>query len=142
MSTVQPDSPQALARVLVMLMATDTSLDRRELAALDDMAAFDLLGIERSRFLDTARKHGTELAARKGGREDPRLKDLAAVDEVLATVRDPGARLRLCCLAQRVITADGRVDEPERLLFDHVLCRWGLTRADVARALRQLPAAH
>lgn len=138
MSAIQPDSPQARSRVLLLLMGADNQVDQKELAALDDMAAFDLLGIERRQFLATAREHAAELAARRGGRDDPRLADLAEIDEMLAAVRDPDARLRLCCLAQRVVTADGRVDEPERRLFDHMLCRWGLTRADVACALRQL----
>ena len=134
MSLVQPDSPQALSRVLVMLMVADTELDPRELTALDDMAAFELLGIERSGFLETAREYCAELAARTGERGYVHLSDLTLIDEVLSVVRDPRARLRVSCLAQRVITADGRVDDLERRVFDHMLCRWGLTRGDVARA--------
>lgn len=137
MPRVQPDSPQALSRVLVMLMVADTELDPRELTALDEMAAFELLGIERQQFLATAREYCAELAARMGEHDHLRLSDLALIDEMLSVVRDPRARLRVCCLAQRIITADGRVDDLERRVFDHMLCRWGLTRGEVARALRE-----
>ena len=142
MPVIQPDSPQALSRVLVMLMVADTELDEREVAALDDMAAFDLLGIERRQFLDTARDYCAELATRMGDRDYLRLSDLALIDEMLAGVRDPRARLRVSCLAQRVTTADGRVDDLERRVFDHMLCRWGLTRGEVARALREPHLLH
>jgi uncharacterized tellurite resistance protein B-like protein len=142
MPLIQPDSPQALSRVLVMLMVADTELDAREVTALDEMAAFELLGIERSQFLITAREYCAEMAARMGTREYLRLSDLSLIDEMLSGVRDPRARLRVSCLAQRVITADGRVDELERRVFDHMLCRWGLTRGDVARALREPHRLH
>ena len=40
------------------------------------------------------------------------------------------------------IAADGKVDPRERRVFDHMLCRWGLTRSDVARALREPHRLH
>jgi uncharacterized tellurite resistance protein B-like protein len=135
MSVIQPDSPQALSRALVVLMVADAEIDQREVDALDDMAAFDLLGIERKQFLQLARQFRDELTARWGGRDRRLLPDWSLVDDMLSGVRDPRARLCVSCLAQRVITADGRVRDVERCVFDHMLCRWGLTRAEVARAL-------
>ncbi len=137
MPAVRPDSPQALSRVLALMMVADTDLDPREVYALDDMAAFDLLGIERRQFIDAARGLCAELRTRMGERDHLSLSDVALIDELLAGVSCPKARLRVSCAAQRVITADGRVDPLERRVFDHMLARWGLTRSDVARALRE-----
>lgn len=139
---IQPDSPQALSRVLALMMVADTELDPRELHALDDMAAFDLLGIERRQFLEVARQFCADLTQRMGSRDYLRLSDLALIDEMLAGVRCPRARLRVSCAAQRVIVADGRIDPLERRVFDHMLCRWGLTRSEVARALREPHRLH
>jgi uncharacterized tellurite resistance protein B-like protein len=142
MSVVQPDSPQALSRVLALMMVADTDLDPREVYALDDMSAFELLGIERRQFIDAARGFCAELRTRMGDRDYLRLSDLALIDELLDAVRNPQARLRVSCAAQRVITADGRVDPLERHVYDHMLARWGLTRNDVARALREPHRLH
>lgn len=54
---------------------------------------------------------------------------------MLAGVRDPAKRLLVARLAAGVITADGRVQDIERLVFDHLLARWGLTRSEVSRAI-------
>jgi uncharacterized tellurite resistance protein B-like protein len=142
MPVVQPDSPQALSRVLALMMVADTDLDPREVYALDDMAAFELLGIERRQFIDAARSFCAELRTRMGDRDYLRLSDLALIDELLDAVRSPQARLRVSCAAQRVITADGRIDPLERHVYDHMLARWGLTRTEVARALREPHRLH
>jgi uncharacterized tellurite resistance protein B-like protein len=142
MTAIQPDSPEALSRVLAMMMVADTDLDPREVHALDDMAAFELLGIQRQQFINAARAFCVELKTRMGDRDHLRLSDLALIDDVLAGVRSPQSRLRVSCAAQRVITADGRIDPRERRVFDHMLVRWGLTRSDVARALREPDRLH
>jgi hypothetical protein len=143
MSTVQPDSPEALARVLAMMIVTDTELDPRELRMLDDLNAFARIGISRSRFLATARAYCADLGTRMGDRPLLHLSDVGLIDEMLAPVKDQAKRLLVARLSAAIITADGRIQDIERLVFDHMLCRWGLTRGDVARAIREdqpLPA--
>lgn len=136
MSDVTPDSPEALARVLAMMIVTDTELDPRELRMLDELDAFDRIGISRSRFLATARAYCADLSRRMGDRPLLHLSDVGLIDEVLQPVKDPAKRLLVARLSAAIITADGRVQDIERVVFDHVLCRWGLTRSDVTRAIR------
>ena len=137
MSDIAPDSPEALARVLAMMIVTDTELDPRELRMLDELDAFDRIGISRSRFLATARAYCADLSRRMGDRPLLHLSDVGLIDEVLQPVKDPAKRLLVARLGAASITADGRVQDIERVVFDHVLCRWGLTRTDVTRAIRE-----
>lgn len=137
MSSVRPDSPEALARVLAMMIVTDTELDPRELHMLDELDAFARIGITRSRFLATARAYCADLRSRMGDRPLLHLSDVGLIDEVLAPVEDPAKRLLVARLSAAIITADGRIEDIERVVFDHLLCRWGLTRGDVTRAIRE-----
>jgi hypothetical protein len=44
-------------------------------------------------------------------------------------------RLQLCRWAAAVITADGCVTHEERLVYRHVLRRWGISHAEVAQVM-------
>lgn len=135
MSEVSVDSPAALARVVAMVMVADTELDPREVGVLDELDAFARLGITRGEFMRQARLYCADLGQRMGARGWLRLSDVERIDGVLAGVRDPAKRLLVARLAAGVITADGRVQDIERLVFDQLLARWGLTRSEVSRAI-------
>lgn len=144
MQQVTVDSPEALARVVAMIMVADTQLDPREVAALDELDAFARLGIARAEFMRQARLYSAGLGERMGARGWLRLSDVELIDGVLAGVRDPAKRKLVARIAAGVITADGRVQDIERLVFDHMLARWALTRSEVSRAIledRQAAAA-
>jgi uncharacterized tellurite resistance protein B-like protein len=129
------DSPEACARVVAMLMVADTELDPREVGVLDEVGAFERLGISRNDFLRQARLYCASLGQRMGARPWLNLSDVTLINEMLDRVRAPGQRLLVARLAAAVITADGRVRDIERMVFDHMLCRWGLTRAQVSREI-------
>jgi uncharacterized tellurite resistance protein B-like protein len=135
MTTIETDSPEALSRVVAMVMVADTELDPREMGELDAIDAFRRLGIPRARFADVARAYCADLSSRMGEQPWLSLADLALIDGVLARVRDPAKRLLVARLCAAVITADGRVAEIERLVYDHMLARWGLTRRQVSQAI-------
>lgn len=63
------------------------------------------------------------------------LSDIGPIDEVLDGVHDDGKRLLVARVAVALITADGRVRDIERRVFDHMLYRWRLTRQDVSQAI-------
>ena len=54
---------------------------------------------------------------------------------------DPRERLLVGRLAAAVLTADGQVSGDERLVFDHVLARWRITRSMLSEAILQDHAA-
>lgn len=134
MQTLPPDSPEALARVLAMFTVADRQLDAEELRTLERLNAFERVGTTRQRFLRTVAGFSAALG---GPHCWMRLSDLQLVDEVLDGVRDKQQRLTVARLAAAIITANGRIDETERIVFDQMLLRWGLTRNRVVLAIRE-----
>ena len=129
------DSPRAMARLVALLIVADTRLDPRELAMLDELDAFGRLGLERAEFMHVASELCAELGERLQQRPWLTLSEQALIESELQAVRDPAKQRLVCRLGAAVITADGRVQDSERVLFDYLLLRWGLTRADVSQAI-------
>jgi uncharacterized tellurite resistance protein B-like protein len=134
MRQLQPDSPEAMARVLALFVVADERVSPDEIQTLHRLGAFEQLGMSSKRFLQVAGDFSLDLG---GPHAWMRLADLYLIDGLLDGVRDPEMRLRLARLAAAVITADGRIDQGERLIFDRMLIRWGLTRSRVVRAIRE-----
>ena len=134
-----PDSPEALARVLVVMLLADCDVDEREIEMLDRLDAFHRIGLTRQQFMRVARDHCAGLQQRMGPAGSLRHNDPSVVDELLADVRDPAKRLLVSRLAAALVTADGKVHDIERVAYDHMLARWGLTRADVQADIRRDP---
>lgn len=136
---IRVDSPEALARVLVLMMLTDCEVDPREIEMLDRLDAFRRIGLTRPHFMRVARDHCAALQKRMGAAQDLRHNDPALIDELLASVTDPAKRLLVCRLAAAIVTADGKVHDIERITYDHMLNRWRLTRRDVEAATLKDP---
>lgn len=135
--TPNPTAPGA--RVLALIVAANGRADPRELQALETLGAFSRLGVTRKQFLglveDSLREIGTGLAECSW----LRARDQAYVDSLLEQVTDPQQRLLVCRLAAAVVTADGQVSGDERLVFDHALARWHISRSMLAEAILQDP---
>ncbi len=140
MQSVTPDSPEAMARVAIMMMVTDAEVDERELEMLERMHAFRRLGITKTAFMREAKHYMGALGQRMGERPFLRLDDVELIDSILDGVRDAGKRLMVARIAAGLVTADGRVREIERLVLERMLLRWGLAMSDVTRAIREAPA--
>ena len=139
-----PEAREAAARVLALILAADGRADERELKALADDRAFGRLGVSAARFAEMAREYEAVAGAQMRSHNYLHLSDIEHLDALLAQVQDPQQRLLVCALAARVITADGSIRDIERMVFDHMLARWGLTRSMVSRAIlaeRQAAAA-
>jgi len=129
------DSPVAMAQVLAMIMATSPGLDSREVGMLEQLDAFRRIGVSEPAFLRIAREVQRGICQGLSRHEYLYPDDLEVIDEILDRVHDASHRLLLCRLAGCVITADGRVQEVERVVYDRMLLRWGYTRASLSQAI-------
>lgn len=127
----------ASARVLALMVAANGHIDPREMETLDELDAFALLGVSRTRFVALARDCLQEVGTRLSECSWLRSQDVEYVDHLLEAVTDPQQRLLLCRLAAAAITADGQVCCGERLVYDHVLARWHIDRGMVTQAILQ-----
>lgn len=130
-------SVEAQARVLALMVAANGRVDPRELQVLEDLGAFERIGVTRERFVALAQECLHDVGAGLAEATWLRARDQAYLDSLLEAVTDPNERLLLCRLAAAVVTADGRVSGDERLVYDHVLARWRVSRVMVTQAILQ-----
>ncbi len=126
---------EAAAHALALMVAANGHIDDRELRVLDGLDAYRRLGASRKRFVALAQacvsEVGTDLCRRAWLQPDQRCY----VDKLLDAVPEPDQRLLVCRLAAAVITADGCITDNERLVYEHTLGRWGISRERVSQAI-------
>jgi hypothetical protein len=125
----------AAARVLALMVAANGRADPRELKALDDVDAFERLGVPREHFLALVDECLKDVGHGLAECSWLRARDQAYVDQLLDAVVDPQERLMVCRLASAAVTADGHVSGDERLVYDHTLARWRISRSMVTDAI-------
>lgn len=133
------DSPEAAARAVVLALASDDALDEREFELLDQLDVYARLGVPPAAFRSLVAAELRRLQGRFTDKPWLSLADTELVDGVLDAVRDPALRLQVCRLVAGVIAADGTVSAAERLVYEHMLMRWRISRSDVAAAIRRDP---
>lgn len=138
-----PGTPSAAAaRVLALMVAANGRADPRELQALEDVDAFARLGVPREHFLALVDECLKEVGHGLAECSWLRARDQAYIDRLLDAVVDPHERLMVCRLAAAAVTADGIVSGDERLMFDHALARWRISRSMVSEAILHDGARH
>lgn len=125
----------AAARVLALMVAANGRADPRELQALEDVDAFTRLGVPREHFLALVNECLKDVGHGLGECSWLRARDQCYVDRLLDAVVDPQERLMVCRLASAAVTADGHVSADERLVYDHTLARWRISRSMVTDAI-------
>jgi hypothetical protein len=134
-------SEEAPARVLAMMVAANGRIDASELRVLQEHDAFRRLRVSRERFVALVHAYVEEIGVSLCERSWLCTSDEVHVDALLDTVTDPELRLLICTLADAVIAADGTVSHGERLLHDHALARWRISRQRLSElALEDVPA--
>jgi hypothetical protein len=128
-------SEEAAASVLALMVAANGRIDAREMRTLDELRAFERLGVHRERFLQIARECLADVGSTLCECSWLPLRTLAYVDALLGRVADAHQRILVCRLAAAAITADGCVSVDERMVYDHMLGRWRISRDMVTRAI-------
>lgn len=137
----EPAPRTAAARVLALMVSANGHADPRELQVLDRLDAYARLGLDPRTFLALVQECLEALGGSLSECSWLRARDQAYVDHLIEAVTDPRERLLVGRLAAAVLTADGQVSGDERLVFDHVLARWRITRSMLSEAILQDHAA-
>lgn len=128
---------EAPARVLALMVAANGRFDPKELETLEGLHAFERLSVPRERFERLVEDCLKSVGHALGECSWLRAPDQDYINRLLDAVVDPKQRLLLCRLAAAVITADGRVTNDERLVYEHALTHWHVSAAMVAQAIRE-----
>jgi hypothetical protein len=126
---------ESAARVLASLMAAEDGGGATKTKVLDELDAWRRIGVSRSRFHRLVQDCHTRIDEQQHDSPWLPLPEMLQIDRCLDRVNDPELRLMVCRLAASLITADGRVSEAERMLYDHTLARWRITTAQVTQAI-------
>lgn len=123
MRSYLPDSPQASARVLALILIADGGVADAELRAALAHPAAARLGLEPTLIDEVLRALCEDLqqvSRRRWGRE----LEPALLDPLLDEVRDARLRGELLQIGYAVVQADGVLSEGEGRLLAHLGRRW------------------
>jgi uncharacterized tellurite resistance protein B-like protein len=121
------NSPEAVSRILAMMMITDAKLDDRELDVLDRLRILELVGISKERFSEVVRDYCQDLTRSGNSSGRIRMVDKARIDRIVDLVDDHETRLKACRMLLNIASADGTLHDAELAVFRYILERWGLT---------------
>lgn len=131
MRKYEQNSPEAMARVIAMMIVTDGHIDDREIALLDKLNVYELLGISREDFMRVGRDYCAELVADAEEHGATPVLDADRADHVIDFVDVRARRMLVARLLIGVMAADRMQRRSEKVLLAHILDRWSLTPDDV-----------
>lgn len=123
------------ASLLAMAVAANGRVDPREVAELDRLGAYQLIGVGRDCFLELAQVALQEIGPSLSESCWLRLTDRSHLLTLLHAIRDPLQRLRVCRLTEAVIQADGEVTGGEQQIYGAMIHHWNLKQAAVDPAV-------
>ncbi len=132
MKTYALNSPEAMSRIIAMMIVTDAEIDNREIAVLDNVDAYAGIGITREGFMRVARDYCSDLVAEAHELGETPLLDLDRIDHTIDCVDIPERRIVVARLLLMVMAADHVQKESELTLLDHIFDRWDITHDQVA----------
>lgn len=135
MKTYPVDSPEAMARVLAMVMLADARLDDRELEALERLDLLRLIGLGREHFSQVVKEYCDELIAAGAADGKVNLMDRARIDSIVDAVQDTRKRTDAASMALILMKADQQFHDAELALLRYTLGRWGLSLDELKRSL-------
>ncbi|MDK2126097.1 tellurite resistance TerB family protein [Parachitinimonas caeni] len=125
------NSPEAAARLLVMLMVSDGNMDPRELDEIEHLHIYEALNISRKQFIQVLHDYCNDLSDEADESGQIHLIDRQRIDDLLDTVVDPKLRLLVATLALDLCKADEDISDAEMAIYAHMLDRWHLTLDDI-----------
>ncbi|GAB3250796.1 tellurite resistance TerB family protein [Chitinimonas naiadis] len=128
------NSPEAMARLLVVLMMSDGNLDPREIDSLETLHIYEALDISRQGFIEVLHAYCNDLSDEADELGRIKLVDRQRIDDLLDTVTEPKKQLLVATLALDMAKADRVISEPELAVYSHMLERWHLTLDDIEDA--------
>ncbi len=120
------NSPEAMARIIAMMMVTDGELHDSEIGFLDGIDAFRHLGLSRDQFTEVARQYCSDLQLECDPEDRITLLEPGRIDAMAALITDFHKREVVCAQLLGVIDADGDVDGSETAFFRYLLNIWDM----------------
>lgn len=132
------NSPEAMARIVAMMIVTDGDVHPHEIELLEDIRAYEILGLSRQEFTQVFHDFLSDLSDDSDESGHVNLLDSGRLDEMLNCVTDPKQRLVTAAILLDITKADHDLSEAEIAVFRHVLAQWKISLDDIQGALEAL----
>lgn len=121
------NSPEAMARVLVMQMVCDGNFNPEELEELEHLHVYEVLGISRKGFIQVLHDYCNDISDEADEEGRISLINRERIDLVLDGVSDNKKRLQVAAMALDLSKSDKTINDAELAVFSHMLKQWRLT---------------
>ncbi|MBV8657706.1 MAG: TerB family tellurite resistance protein [Burkholderiales bacterium] len=128
------NSPEALARLLIVMMMSDGNMDAGEIDSLEKLHIYEAFDISRTKFIEVLHDYCNDLSDEADEDGRIRLVDRARIDQLLDDVTDQQKQLLVATAALDVAKADKNISETELAVFTHMLEQWHITLNDIEAA--------
>lgn len=125
------NSPQAMARILIMQMIGDGNFDPSEIDELEHLNVYEIIGISRKDFILVLQDYCNDLSDEADQEGKIHLIDKQRIDDLLETVDEPQKRLVVAALALDIAKACHDFSEVEMAVLTRLLHRWRLNLDDL-----------
>ncbi|XZG68724.1 hypothetical protein ACTSKR_08650 [Chitinibacteraceae bacterium HSL-7] len=130
------NSPEAMARVLVLQMIADGSFDPAEIEELEHLHIYEAIGITRKGFIQVLQEFCNDLSDDADDDGQIHLLDPDRIEIVFDAITEPRKRLLVAALALDLAKSDDEFSEPELLLFRKLMAHWHLQLEDLQSAFQ------
>ncbi|TJZ65423.1 hypothetical protein [Chitiniphilus eburneus] len=128
------NSPEAMARILVLQMICDGSFAPEEMEELEHLRVYEALGISRKGFIQVLQDYCNDVSDEADENGTIRLVDRERIEALFDTVDDPKKRLAVAAIALDLAKSDHDFSEVELAVFRHMLAYWHLRLEDLHAA--------
>ena len=131
------NSPQAMARLLIMQMIGDGNFDPAEIDELEHLNVYEILGLTRKDFILVLQDYCNDLSDEADDEGTIRLVDKQRISDLLETVDDPKKRTIVAALALDIAKSDHDFSEVEMAIFAMMLQSWHLSLESLQAAFSE-----
>ncbi|UXY14023.1 hypothetical protein N8I74_11885 [Chitiniphilus purpureus] len=128
------NSPEAMARILVLQMMCDGNFAPEELEELEHLRIYEALAISRKGFIQVLQDYCNDVSDEADEDGTIRLIDRERMELVFDAVDDPKKRLLVAAIALDLSKSDREFSEAELVVFRHLLAHWHLRLEDLHAA--------
>jgi hypothetical protein len=127
MRTYPADSPQAVARILALILVADGNVSKVELDVIEQVGGYEQVGLERDTMEAVLQNFCEDLQQAQDAHWSNACQiDPGTLDDLLAEIQDPALRVSLLRLCIAVAAADEHVADGELFVIVSAAAQWGL----------------
>jgi uncharacterized tellurite resistance protein B-like protein len=133
MRNYQPDSKEAMARILALSMLADGGLDRSELEVVASSKILARLDMTEAQFEEVVHALCQDMLQCMRGYDYGRIElDNKVINQLLAEITLPRLQKLLLSVMLAVVDADGQMSDGEAVLISQALDHWEMNLVEVS----------